>query len=122
GLVNRSIIQKFERFAIRRTTRDECFFSLGAKWSSVYDEAARLAASLRLLLREFLVLDPVWLRSSIAQALLAVGFVLGVVAFEEHHAAVVLVREDVSSHAVEEPAVVGDHDGRAGEVQQRFFQ
>src|SRR5690606_14670307 len=66
------------------------------------------------LLRELLVLHAVRLGRGVAEALAAVGFVLGVVAFEEHHARIILVGEDVGCHAVEEPAVVGDHDGGAG--------
>lgn len=65
---------------------------------------------------------PVWLGGRFAEALLAIGFVLGVVAFEEHRLRVVFVRQDVSRDAVKEPPIVRDHNGGAREVQQGFFQ
>jgi len=57
-----------------------------------------------------------------AQAALAVGLVVGVVALEPHHAPLVLEREHVGRDAVEEPAVVADDDRAAGEVEQRVLQ
>jgi hypothetical protein len=45
-----------------------------------------------------------------------------VVALEPDHLAVALEGQDVRRDAVEEPAVVGDHDGAAGEVQQRLLE
>ena len=71
---------------------------------------------------ELFVANAVRLRSGFAQTLLAIGFVLGVVALEEGYLRVVLVRQDMGGDTVQEPAIVRDHDGRAGEVQQRFFQ
>src|SRR5690606_40238421 len=46
------------------------------------------------LLRELLVLHAVRLGRGVAEALAAVGFVLGVVAFEEHHARIILRSEE----------------------------
>src|SRR5476649_636931 len=71
---------------------------------------------------QFFVTHTVRLGSRIAQALFTVGFVLGVVTFEEHRLGVVFVRQDVSRDAVQEPAIVRDHNGGAREVQQGFFQ
>ena len=73
-----------------------------------------------LLLGKFLVFHPMRLRSCIAEALLAIGFVLGVVAFEEYDAAVILIGEDVRGDTVERRVshahVVCDHEGVAGAV------
>ena len=44
------------------------------------------------------------------------------VAFEKRHLAVAFEGQDVGGDAVEEPAVVADDDGAAGEVFQRFFE
>src|SRR5690606_42031516 len=75
---------------------------------------ARMAA-----LREPLVADPMRLRRVLALAPLQILGVVGVVALEVDDLAVALEREDVRRDAVEEPAVVRDHDGAAREVQQR---
>ena len=48
--------------------------------------------------------------------------VLAPVALEPRHLAVALEGEDVRRDAVEEPAVVGDDDGAAGEVEQRVLE
>ena len=48
-----------------------------------------------------------------AEAAVAVGFVIGVVALEPLDLAVALEGEDVGGDAVEKPAVVGDDDGAA---------
>jgi hypothetical protein len=58
----------------------------------------------------------------VAEPAVPVGFVVLVVALEPHHLAVALEGEDVGGDAVEEPAVVADHHGAAGEVEQRLFQ
>ena len=53
----------------------------------------------------------------------AIGFaILVMVPFKPHHLAVALEREHVRGDAIEEPAVVADHDGAAGEVEQRLFE
>ena len=65
---------------------------------------------------------PVRLGSSFAKTLFAIGFVLGVVTFEEHRLRVVFVRQDVGRDAVKEPPIVRDHNCSAREVQQGFFQ
>src|SRR5688572_8233745 len=69
-----------------------------------------------------LVLDPVGPGRLFAQALLLVGLVFLVVAVEEHPLRVVLGGEDVGGDAVEEPAVVRDHQHAAGELEQRLLQ
>ena len=61
-------------------------------------------------------------RAFLAEALLLVGFVLLVVALEEHPLRVVLGREDVRGDAVEEPAVVRDDEHAAGELEQRVLE
>src|SRR2546430_17327469 len=66
--------------------------------------------------------DPVRLRSLGAEALPLVLFVLAVVAVEPVDAAVAFEGEDVRGHAVEEPAVVRDDDGAAGEALQRLLE
>ena len=43
-------------------------------------------------------------------------------ALEPGHLRVALEGEDVRRDAVEEPAIVGDHDGAAGEVEQRLLE
>jgi hypothetical protein len=62
---------------------------------------------------QFLVTYPVWLGRCFAEAFFAVGFVLGVVAFEEHRLRVVFVRQNVRGDTVKEPPIVGDHNGGA---------
>ena len=57
------------------------------------------------------------LGSRFAEAFFPIGFVLGVVAFEEHRLRVVLVRQDMRRHTVKEPPIVRDHNGGAREVQ-----
>ena len=58
------------------------------------------------------------LGSRFAETLAAIGFVFGVVTFEEHRLRVVFVRQDVRRDAVKEPPIVRDHNGGAREVQQ----
>ena len=81
-----------------------------------------MAAQLQALLGDAFVLDTLGLNGLGAVGLLLPLFVFGEVAFEELHLALILVVEDVGGDTVEEPAVVRDHHGRAGEVQQGFFQ
>ena len=57
-----------------------------------------------------------------AEAALPIGFVVLVVAFEPHRLAVALEGEDVRRDAIEEPAIVADHHGAAGEVEERLFE
>src|SRR4051812_1219 len=72
--------------------------------------------------RQLAVLDAVWLIGLGAEAPLAVGFVVLVVALEPLDGAVAFEGEDVGGDAIEEPAVVADDDGAAGEVEQRLFE
>ena len=53
--------------------------------------------------------------ASAPRRLLALGLVVGEVALEPAHLGVALEREHVGGDAVEEPAVVADHDGAARE-------
>ena len=72
------------------------------------------------LFHQFLVLEPFWLVG--AQSLAAVLLVLRVGAFEEIYLRVALEGQDVGRDAVQEPAVVGDDHGAAGEVLDTFLQ
>ncbi len=58
------------------------------------------------LTRQFAVLDAVRLIGVRAEAAMAIGFVVLVVAFEPHHLRVAFKRHDVGGDAVEEPAVM----------------
>jgi len=57
-----------------------------------------------------------------AVGLLLPLFVFGEVAFEEFNLALVLIVQDMGGDPVQEPAIVGDDHGAAGEFQQRVFQ
>jgi hypothetical protein len=52
----------------------------------------------------------------------AVGLVVLVVALEPDHLAVALERQHVGGDAVQEPAVVADHDGAAREADERLLE
>ena len=52
----------------------------------------------------------------------AIFLVVFVIALEPRDSAVTLECEDVRRDAVEEPAIMRDHDGAAGEVEQGFFE
>src|SRR4051812_31446608 len=65
---------------------------------------------------------PVRPRRLRAEPLDLVPLVVGEVALEPEPLRVALVGEDVRRHAVEEPPVVADHDGAAGELQQCGLQ
>ena len=58
----------------------------------------------------------------VAQAALAVRLVVLVVALEPFDVAVALEGQDVGRDAVQEPAIVADDHGAAGEAVQRLFQ
>jgi len=51
-----------------------------------------------------------------------VGFVIGIVAFKPDYFAVALKGEHMRGDAIQEPTVMGDDHGAAGEVEQGFFQ
>src|SRR5690606_24662486 len=72
--------------------------------------------------RERLVADAVRLCRVLALAAFEIFHVLLVVAFEPDDFRVALERQDVRGDAVEEPAVVRDHDGAPGEIEQRFLE
>ena len=57
-----------------------------------------------------------------AKAAFAVGFVVLIVAFEPDHLAVAFEGEHVGGDAIQEPAVMADHHGAAGEVEERVFE
>ena len=57
-----------------------------------------------------------------AEAAVPVGLVVLVVALEPDDLAVAFERQDVRRDAIEEPAIVADDDGAAGERQQRLLE
>ena len=69
-----------------------------------------------------LVANPPGLGAFFAQAAFLVGFVFLVVPREEYYLRVALEGEDMRGDAVEEPAVVADHQHATGEFQQGVFQ
>ena len=71
---------------------------------------------------ERLVPDPLRACALLAQAFPLLLFVLVVVAGIEHHLRFALECEDVCGNAIQKPAVVGDDEHRAGELEQRFFE
>src|SRR5207247_3859397 len=72
--------------------------------------------------RELLVAQAVRLLGVGAETALAVRLVVLVVAFEPHHAALVLEREHVRRDPIEEPAVVADHHRTARELEQAVLE
>src|SRR5262249_42014379 len=72
--------------------------------------------------RQLPVLDAVGLVGVGAEAALAVGLVVLVVALEPDDLAVALEREHVRRDAVEEPAVVADHDRAAREAEKSLLE
>src|SRR6218665_1801176 len=78
--------------------------------------------SLSALARELLELDPLGNEAVGAQAALLVLFVHLEVALEPFDVAVALEGQDVGRQAVQEPAIVADDHGAAGELLQRLLQ
>src|SRR5689334_21174918 len=71
---------------------------------------------------ELPILDPMWLIGGRAQAAMTVRLVILIVALKLDDLAVALECEHVRRDAIEEPAVVADDDGAAGEVEERLFE
>src|SRR5215216_7537285 len=69
-----------------------------------------------------LVLDAMRLVGVGAEPAMAVGLVVLVVALEPFDVAVALEGQHVRGDAVEEPAIVADDDGAAGEIDQRLLE
>src|ERR1700724_3947683 len=63
-----------------------------------------------------------WLIGGRTQPPPAIGLVILIVPLEPYRRAVALEREDVGRDAIEKPSIVADHDGAAGEVEQRVLQ
>src|SRR5262249_16187981 len=70
---------------------------------------------------ELLVLQPVRDHRICPQTTHLVGFVILEVPLEPFHVALTLKRQDMRGDPVEEPAVVTDDNGTAGEIFQGFF-
>src|SRR5258707_4474897 len=68
--------------------------------------------------RQLPVLNPVRLVGVGAEATVAIGLVVLVVALEPDNGAVALEREHVRCDAIQEPAVVADDNGAACEIEQ----
>src|SRR3954454_20318332 len=106
--------------------RTEIFgFAADAKVETISSTAAQSGPDLisrSLVHGQLAVRDAVRAVGGGAEAFVAVGFVFGVVAFEENDLGVTFEREDVGGEAVEEPAVVADDDAAAGEVFQGFLE
>ncbi len=51
-----------------------------------------------------------------AQPLLAIRFILGIVTIKPNHFAVAFERENMGRDPIEEPTIVGDYHGAAGEI------
>src|SRR5436309_2765219 len=93
-------------------------------FSAIADRPRASAADPRaeLLVSQLLVADAVGLGGLGAEAALAVGLVVLVVALEPDHPAVPLEGQHVSGDAVQEPAVVADHHHAAGEGEHRLLE
>jgi len=72
--------------------------------------------------RQLPVLNPMRLVGGGAEALVAVGFVFGIVSLKPRDLAVAFEREDVRRDAIEEPTVMANHYGAAGKILQRLFE
>src|SRR5215204_7020586 len=72
--------------------------------------------------RQLTILDAVRLGGVFAEARTLVLLILGEVPLEPEDFTVALEGEDVRGDAVEEPAVVADDDGAAGEVFERLLE
>src|SRR5580765_2627142 len=71
---------------------------------------------------QFPVLDTVGLIGGRAKASLPIGLVILVVPLEPHDLAVAFEGEHVRGDAVEEPAIVADDHGTAGEIEERLLE
>src|ERR1700682_4033259 len=84
--------------------------------------AASPPHDLRQIVGEGLVAETVRLLGRGAESLLAIGFVVLVVALEPFRVAVPFERQHVGGDPVEEPAVVADDDGATREAEQRVLE
>src|SRR5689334_15721970 len=86
------------------------------------DGVPRTGQTTRLAAQKRLVFEPVWLIGLGTQPRSPVLLVLVVGAFEPDDLRVALEGEHVRRDPVEEPAIVGDDDGAAGEVDERVLE
>lgn len=68
------------------------------------------------------VLNAMWLVCGSAKPGLSVSLIFGVVAFEPDHFAVTLKGKHMCGDTIEEPPVVANDHGTAGEILQSLFQ
>ena len=88
-----------------------------------HDDDSRPARSEQVLgASDGFIAEPVGLVGVGSEALVAIGFVVGEVALEPPHHGVVFEGQHVRGDAVQEPAIVANHDGAARETQQRVLQ
>ena len=71
---------------------------------------------------ELLVFEPMRDHGILPEPAHLVGFVVLEVALEPLDVAVALERQNVRGDTVEEPAIMADDNGAAGEILQRFFE
>src|SRR5262245_59592725 len=68
------------------------------------------------------IFDPMRLIGGGAQAPLAVGFIVLIVALEPHDLTIALKGEHVGRNPIQKPAIVADDNRAAGEIEQRFLE
>src|SRR5581483_2577128 len=93
-----------------------CAMRSAGDWAPA-DNAAAERAQHQLRANQFLVRDPMRLVSIGALPLVKVFGIRAVVALEPHHFAVAFEGKNVRRDAIQEPAIVRDHDGTAREVE-----
>jgi hypothetical protein len=86
------------------------------EWNAVLPAAASLTEF------ELAVVDAVGAVGLVAQAAVAVGFVVRVIPFEPIYLAIAFEGQDVGGNAVQKPAVVRNDDRAAGEIIKSVFQ
>lgn len=72
--------------------------------------------------RDLAILESVGLFGFCAESATSIFFVTGPVAVVEVHFRIAFEREDVRGEAIEEPTIVADDHGGAGEVFDRFLK
>src|SRR4051812_1206982 len=82
----------------------------------------RLRFALTEHLHQRFVSDAMRLVGVVTESLPPVSHVVRVIAFEPRHLTFAFEREDVSRDAIEEPAIVRDHHGAAGKIEQRLLE
>src|SRR3974390_305537 len=113
-----------------RSSRPDLFALVPATVSLIFPETwelkardiARASRSHPALTGKFFVFDPLWNDRIDAEPAHLVFLVILEVAFEPFDMAVALEGQDVGGDAIEEPAIVADDHGAAGEIFQRLLE